>query len=267
MKHIKILNYLLFAGLLAASCKKKNDVQAPPTDPNAGRLKAIKIQTDVRAYDITQFDYDAQGRVTRERSYTVDSAVTPVRVDSITTISYFYGGGNKPTGYNYYDGGSFLFSGTLTFNASGLLLTDSTNTSPNGYVSRLRYVNNITIATTSVNPGGGFPPFVQTDSLYTNAGNITRFASTQTLGVAEQASVYTYGSTQSPLFDLNINYGIPYEWMGLSSRNLPVTEQLFAGNRLEYTATYSHVTGSNGKVSRTNVSSQGITISVLWEYF
>lgn len=146
-------------------------------------------------------------------------------------------------------------------------MRDSTNTSPNGYVSRLRYVSNITVATTTIIPGGSFPPFVQTDSLYITSGNITRFASTQTLGVSEQASVYTYGTIQSPLFDLNINYGIPRDWMGLASRNLPVSEQYFTNNSLDYTATYTHTIGSNGKVSKTTLAVAGISVPVFWEYY
>lgn len=260
--------YLFFGlTLIATACKKKNDEQATPPDSNSGRLKAIKIQTDTKEYEVTLYDYDAQGRVSRVRSYNVDSAVSPVSIDSGTTVSYFYSSGNRPARYNYYDGGSFLFSGILTFNTSGQLLRDSTNTSPNGYVSLVRYVGNITIATTTVTPPGGFPPFVQTDSVYTTSSNITRFASTQRLGVSEQVSTYTYGTIQSPIYDLNITYGIPYEWMGLSSRNLPITEQVYSGNTLDYSGTYTHITGSNGKVSKTTVAVAGINVPVFWEYY
>lgn len=264
---MRLRNFCLaLCSLLIFSCGKSDTPSTP--NPNAGKLKAIKIQISPRYWNITQFDYDNQGRVLSSKEFDVDSSGARPVVDSQQTIVYVYANSNLPTGYVFRNEGTLANTGTYAFDGSGRLLLDSTNTpasTSGGYTTRYQYNANQAFIRSDIRGTGGFN-WIQWDTVTYSGLNIAQVSRKESNAPQWERTTYTSAAVSSPVYDLNIAPTLLLTYGGLVSRNLPSTESYAVNGINEYTASYNHQS-VNGRVAFSLVSISGIQAVVAWEYY
>jgi hypothetical protein len=265
MMHTRNLCLVLFPVLMFA-CGKSDSPGTP--SPNAGKLKAIKIQISPKFWNVTQFDYDNQGRVLTSKEFDVDSTGTRPVIDSQQTIIYIYTNSNLPTGYVFRLGGTFSNTGTYAFDGNGRLLLDSTNapaSTSGGYTTRYQYSANQAFIRSDIRGTGGFN-WIQWDTVNYSGPNIVQFSRRESNVAQWNRTTYTSAAATCPVYDLNIAPTLLLSYMGLVSRNLPATESYAENGINQAIASYTHQSVNN-RVSFSSVSVSGIRTTIAWEYY